>query len=160
MSGRQIGFRVNGRSYQATVDFSSRLLDVLRDQLHLTGTKEGCGTGECGDCSIFLNGRLVKSCLVFAVQADGAEILTIEGVGSLERLHPIQEAFAEMGAVQCGFCTPGMVLAAKNLLDQNPDPTEREVREAISGNLCRCTGYSKIVAAVLEAAARMRRAVV
>ncbi|MCL5046638.1 MAG: (2Fe-2S)-binding protein [Actinobacteria bacterium] len=155
-----MGFRVNGRSYQATVDFSSRLLDVLRDQLHLTGTKEGCGTGECGACSIFLNGRLVKSCLVFAVQADGAEILTIEGVGSLERLHPIQEAFAEMGAVQCGFCTPGMVLAAKNLLDQNPDPTEREVREAISGNLCRCTGYSKIVAAVLEAAARMRRAVV
>ena len=157
---REICLRVNGKSYEVVVDYFSRLLDVLRDQLRLTGTKEGCGTGECGACTIFLNGRLVKSCLIFAVQAHHAEILTIEGLGSPEELHPIQGAFVDLGAVQCGFCTPGMILAAKSLLDQNPDPTEKDVREAISGNICRCTGYSKIVAAILEAASRLRKAAV
>jgi len=129
-----------------------RLLDVLRDKLHLYGTKEGCGTGECGACTVIMNGKLIKSCVTFAVQADQAEIITIEGIGTPDELHPIQEAFIEMGAVQCGFCTPGMILAAKNLLDRNPKPTEGEIRQAISGNLCRCTGYVKIVEAIRFAA--------
>ena len=149
---RRISLRVNGQSHELIVSNSMRLLDVLRDKLHLYGTKEGCGTGECGACTVIMNGKLIKSCVTFAVQADQAEIITIEGIGTPDELHPIQEAFIEMGAVQCGFCTPGMILAAKNLLDRNPKPTEGEIRQAISGNLCRCTGYVKIVEAIRFAA--------
>lgn len=152
---RQITLRVNGQSHRLIVNNSMRLLDVLRDKLHLHGTKEGCGTGECGACTVIMDGKLIKSCITFAVQADGTEITTIEGLARPDQLHPVQEAFIEKGAVQCGFCTPGMILAAKNLLDRNPDPTEAEIRESISGNLCRCTGYVKIVEAIQLAARQL-----
>jgi carbon-monoxide dehydrogenase small subunit len=128
----------------------ARLLDVLREQLSLTGTKEGCGEGECGACSVEMDGALVNSCLVPLVHADGTEILTIEGVAG-ERLHPVQQAFLEHGGTQCGICTPGMILAALNLLARHPKPTEVEIREGLAGNLCRCTGYTKIFESVLEA---------
>ena len=144
--------RVNGETVEVDVEPSTMLLDVLRDELGLIGVKEGCGKGECGVCTVILDGKAVPSCLVPAMIATGKEVLTIEGMGRLGKLHPIQEAFIEHGAIQCGFCTPGMVLSAKALLDSNPDPTEEEVRVAISGNLCRCTGYVKIVDAVLAAA--------
>ncbi|MBI2956803.1 MAG: (2Fe-2S)-binding protein [Acidobacteria bacterium] len=132
----------------------ARLLDLLRDELHLTGTKEGCGEGECGACSVLLDGELVNSCLVPALHADGADITTIEGIGGSSRLHAVQEAFITAGGAQCGICTPGMVLAAVNLLERNPNPTEEDVRTALAGNLCRCTGYVKIFDSVLRACQR------
>ena len=134
---------------------STRLLDLIRDDLHLTGTKEGCGKGECGACTVIMNGELAASCLVLALQADGADITTIEGIGNDKCLDPIQEAFIETGAVQCGFCTPGMILAAKKLLEENPHPDKEEIKRGISGNLCRCTGYQKIIDAIKLAANRL-----
>lgn len=157
MKNEQLKIRitVNGDRRDLFVDPSRRLIDVIREDLQLTGTKEGCGKGECGACSVIMNGKLINSCLIFAWQADGKEILTIEGMGSAGQLHPIQQAFIDNGAVQCGYCTPGMVLAAKALLDEKPHPTEEEIRRGISGNLCRCTGYQKIVDAVQDAAERL-----
>ncbi|HHY37837.1 MAG TPA: (2Fe-2S)-binding protein [Clostridia bacterium] len=140
--------KVNGKTYEVLVDPLSPLSSVLRDQLRLTGTKVGCGKGECGACTVIMDGRAVNSCLVMAGDADGSEIVTIEGLASSGKLHPIQEAFVETGALQCGFCTPGMIMSAKALLDSNPSPTEEEIRRALSGNLCRCTGYHKIIDAV------------
>jgi carbon-monoxide dehydrogenase small subunit len=148
MEKRLIHLTVNTRACQVTVMPNRTLTQVLREDLCLTGTKEGCGTGDCGACAVILDGRPVNSCLVLAVQAEGSEVTTIEGVAEGEKLHPVQQAFIDHGAVQCGFCTPGMVLSAKNLLERNPRPTELEVREALAGNLCRCTGYQKIVEAV------------
>jgi carbon-monoxide dehydrogenase small subunit len=138
-----------------TVSGSETLLEVLREDLQLTGTKNGCGEGDCGACTVLLNGKAVKSCLVLAVQAASGKVTTIEGLSRPDNPHPIQRAFVQAGAVQCGFCTPGMIMAAKALLDENPSPTEEEIREALSGNLCRCTGYAKIVDAVRIAAAEL-----
>ena len=147
-----IKLNVNGKDYQAEVDGSMTLTRFLRNELGLMGTKIGCGEGECGACTVIMNGDTVASCLVLAFQADGSEILTIEGVGGKTADHPIQKAFIEVGAVQCGFCIPGMILSAKALLDKIADPSEEEIREAISGNICRCTGYEKIVEAIRLAA--------
>jgi aerobic carbon-monoxide dehydrogenase small subunit len=147
-----IQLTVNGESVEAAVEPNRTLVQFLRDDLGLTGTKHGCGLGDCGACTVILNGKPVNSCLVLAVQAGGGEVLTIEGLAENGALHPIQQAFVENGAIQCGFCTPGMILSAKALLDSNPKPTEPEIRTAISGNLCRCTGYQKIVQAIQEAA--------
>jgi len=148
--------RVNGRAAILEAHPMERLLDVLREQLCLTGTKEGCGEGECGACSVVMDGALVNSCLVPVLHARGAEILTIEGIAQ-EHLHPIQRAFLEHGGAQCGICTPGMILAAVNLLARNPRPSENQVREGLAGNLCRCTGYTKIVESVLEACSELER---
>ncbi len=145
---KTVNLKVNGKSVSVEVEEDLRLLDLLRDKLHLTGAKEGCGEGECGACTIIMDGEVVNSCMVMAFQANGREITTIEGLQDGDKLHPIQEAFLEAGAVQCGYCTPGMVLATKAILDKNINPTEEEIREGISGNLCRCTGYTKIVDAV------------
>ncbi len=153
---RLLAVSVNGRPRQVAVDANRTLLDLLREDLGLTGTKQGCGEGDCGACVVLLDGVPVNSCLMLAVEAEGREVTTIEGISSASRLHPVQQAFVEVGAVQCGFCTPGMVLTATSLLDRNPSPTATEVRRAISGNLCRCTGYQKIVEAVLLAAERLR----
>lgn len=139
---------VNGDSHVLRIDPNLRLIDLLRDQLRLTGTKEGCGIGECGACTVLLDGQAVNSCLVLAGQCEGREITTIEGITPENGLNPLQKAFIEHGAVQCGFCTPGMILSAQALIDHNPDPTEAEIRTAISGNLCRCTGYMQIIEAV------------
>jgi carbon-monoxide dehydrogenase small subunit len=144
---------VNGIPYEVAIEPRQSLLQLLREELHLTGTKEGCSEGECGACTVLLDGTTVDSCLIFALEAQGREVTTIEGLAQGDQLHPVQKAFAEYGAVQCGFCTPGMILAAKALLDSNPHPTELEIRQGISGNLCRCTGYVKIVEAI-QAAAR------
>lgn len=149
---KRISVTVNGEIYEKEVAPTKSLLDFLRTDLNLTGTKEGCGEGECGACTVILDGRLVDSCLILAVEADGREIETVEGISRKGRLHPLQKAFAEKGAAQCGFCTPGMIMAAKYLLDRNPSPTLEQVRNAIAGNLCRCTGYSTIVDAVLSVA--------
>ncbi|MEK7228697.1 MAG: (2Fe-2S)-binding protein [Candidatus Binatota bacterium] len=149
---KRIRVTVNGERYEKEVSPSKSLLDFLRMDLNLTGTKEGCGEGECGACSIIMNGKLVDSCLILAVEADGQKIQTIEGISRHDRLHPLQKAFAEKGAAQCGYCTPGMIMAAKYLLDHNPSPTAEQVLKAIAGNLCRCTGYGSIVDAVLSAA--------
>jgi carbon-monoxide dehydrogenase small subunit len=149
-----ITLTVNGATHEVAVEPRQSLLQVLREVLHLTGTKEGCSEGECGACTVFLDGQTVDSCLVFGVEAHGRDIITIEGLARGEQLHPVQTAFADYGAVQCGFCTPGMILAAKALLDSNPHPTEAEIRRGISGNLCRCTGYVKIVEAIKAAAQR------
>ncbi len=146
-------YHINGRRYEAYIEPNRTLLEVVRDELRLTGAKEGCGTGDCGACSMIVNGKLVTSCLMLAPQADGAEITTIEGLATNGQLHPVQQAFIDKGAVQCGFCIPGMILAGKTLLDENPSPTEAEIRHAIAGNLCRCTGYTKIVEAISAAAA-------
>lgn len=148
--------RVNGREHVVAIPPHRTLLQVLREDLGLTGTKEGCSVGECGACTVLLDGKPVNACLVLAVTAAGHSIETIEGLGDAQHPHRIQEAFVAAGAVQCGFCTPGMVLTAKALLEENPTPTEADVRQAISGNLCRCTGYEKIVQAILDAAARGR----
>jgi len=147
-----ITLTVNGVTHEVAIEPRQSLLQVLREELHLTGTKEGCSEGECGACTVILDGRTVDSCLIFGLEAHGREVVTIEGVAQGEQLHPLQKAFAEYGGVQCGFCTPGMILAAKALLDSNPHPTEAEIRRGISGNLCRCTGYVKIVEAINAAA--------
>jgi carbon-monoxide dehydrogenase small subunit len=147
----RIAFRVNGRDCVVQAWPMARLLDVLREELRLTGTKEGCGEGECGACAVLLDGKLVNSCLVPAVHADGANITTIEGVANGEQLHTVQQAFLEHGGAQCGICTPGMVLAAINLLEKCPNPTEAEIRAGLAGNLCRCTGYMKIFESVVAA---------
>jgi carbon-monoxide dehydrogenase small subunit len=150
--------RINGEAAEFLCDPHQTLLSALRDGLGLTGAKEGCGTGDCGACSVTLDGRLVCSCLVLAAEAQGREIGTVEGVAAPGRLHPLQQKLLEHAALQCGVCTPGIVVAAKALLERNPDPSEREVRFGLAGNLCRCTGYDKIVRAVLDAAAEMRAA--
>jgi carbon-monoxide dehydrogenase small subunit len=148
----RIAMTVNGRELTVDTWPMMRLLDVLREDLGLTGTKEGCGEGECGACSIILEGRLVNSCLVPALQADGARITTIEGIAATEQLHAVQQAFIECGGAQCGICTPGMIVASVSLLEQNPHPTEEEIREGLAGNLCRCTGYMRIFEAVKQGA--------
>ncbi|MDZ4278278.1 MAG: 2Fe-2S iron-sulfur cluster-binding protein [Dehalococcoidia bacterium] len=147
-----VTYAINGESYEPSIEPNRTLLEVVRDDLRLTGAKEGCGTGDCGACSMIVDGKLVTSCLMLAPQADGAQITTIEGLAQDGQLHPLQQAFLEKGAVQCGFCIPGMILAGKTLLDRNPHPSEREIQEAIAGNLCRCTGYTKIVEAIATAA--------
>jgi carbon-monoxide dehydrogenase small subunit len=147
---------VNGEAHAVLADPRDTLLELLRDRLGLTGTKEGCGNGNCGTCTLLLDGAAVNACLVLAQEVSGREIVTIEGMSKDGALHPIQEALVEHGGTQCGFCTPGIVLAAKALLDTNPDPSEAEIRHAIAGNLCRCTGYGKIVEAIAAAAARRR----
>jgi carbon-monoxide dehydrogenase small subunit len=147
-----VSLTVNGTTYEREVEPRLLLVHFLRDHLGLTGTHVGCDTSNCGACTVHLNGEAVKSCTVLAVQADGAEVTTIEGLGSLDALHPVQEAFWEHHGLQCGYCTPGMIMAAADLLSRNPDPSEEEVREALAGNLCRCTGYHNIVKAVLAAA--------
>jgi carbon-monoxide dehydrogenase small subunit len=144
-------FKVNGKIVKIEVDDSLRLLDILRDNLGLTGTKEGCGIGECGACTVILNGEAVNSCLILAVQIQEAEIVTIENLEKNEFLSKLQKAFVDKGAIQCGFCTPGMLMSAKALLDKNPHPTEEEIKEALEGNLCRCTGYIPIIEAIKEA---------
>jgi aerobic carbon-monoxide dehydrogenase small subunit len=149
-----IDLKVNDRQYEIAVNPNRLLVDLLRCDLELTGTKKGCGTGECGSCTVILNGKPVNSCLVLAVQAKGAEVYTIEGLASSAGLHPLQQAFVEKGAIQCGFCTPGMILSATALLRKNPTASEAEIRNALSGNLCRCTGYQKIVEAVQSACER------
>jgi carbon-monoxide dehydrogenase small subunit len=153
-----IALKVNGESHEVAVAPRMALLEVLRDMLGLTGTKNGCSLGNCGSCTVLLNGKPVASCLVLAVEAQGKEVMTIEGLAQNGELHPMQQAFIEHGALQCGFCTPGMLLSAKALLDENPSPTENDVKEAISGNLCRCTGYTDAVNAVLDVAERMKEA--
>jgi carbon-monoxide dehydrogenase small subunit len=146
-----IRFTVNSKVYEIAVRPSQTLLDVIREDLGLTGTKEGCGLGECGACTVIMNGKTVNSCLVLAVEADGKEITTIEGLADGDRLHPVQQAFLDEGGLQCGFCTPGMIMSAKALLDENPDPTDDEIRHGIAGNLCRCTGYTKIIKSIKTA---------
>ena len=148
---QEISLTVNGAARTIHAYPMARLLDVLREDLDLTGTKEGCGEGECGSCSILMDGVLVNSCLIPALQARGASIVTIEGLANDDRLHPLQKAFLECGAAQCGICTPGMILAAVHLLDKNPQPSLEEIREGLSGNLCRCTGYLQIFEAVEKA---------
>lgn len=148
----KIAFKVNGRSYIEDIDPTFRLIDVLREGLGLTGTKEGCGEGECGSCTVIFEGAAVCSCLVFAPQIEGKEIYTVESLAEDGQLDLLQKAFIKNGAVQCGYCTPGMLMSAKALLMKNPNPTEAEIRTALSGNLCRCTGYNQIVKAVKEAA--------
>jgi len=152
----KIRFTVNGRKVDREVTADSRLLDLLRDDLHLTGTKEGCGEGECGACTVLIDGKAVNSCLVLAPQADGKDILTVEGLAKGDKLHPIQRAFVEKGAVQCGFCTPGFIMSTYALLKESPNPSNEEILTALEGNLCRCTGYTKIIEAVHYAAELMR----
>jgi len=154
----KIQCKINGRPVERDVREDARLLDFLREDLELTGTKEGCGEGECGACTVVMDGKAVVSCLVLAMQADGTEILTIEGLEKDGALHPLQQAFVETGAVQCGFCTPGFILSAYALLIRTPNPTEEEILTALEGNICRCTGYAKILEAVQLAAERMRSA--
>jgi carbon-monoxide dehydrogenase small subunit len=147
---------VNGDEYEVLCEPQQTLLDVLRDELQLTGTKEGCATGDCGACSVMLDGELVCACLVLGVEADGKKVETIEGMGNEKELHPLQRNFLELNGLQCGICTPGILVAAKALLERNPDPTEMEVRYWLAGNLCRCTGYDKIIRSVLATAKEIR----
>lgn len=147
---KMICLTINGKEYELAVSPNMTLADLLRQELLLTGTKKGCELGECGTCTVIMNGRAVNSCLVLAVQASGKDIITVEGLETEQGLHPLQEKFIENGAIQCGFCTPGMLLSAKTLLDKNPKPSEQEIRTAISGNLCRCTGYQKIVESIKD----------
>ena len=156
MSKHHVSTTLNGNAVEYLCETQQTLLEVLRDELHLTGTKEGCGTGDCGACSVTVDGRLVCSCLVLGVEAQGKSIQTIEGMAKGEALHPLQRKFLEHAALQCGICTPGILIAARSLLERNPDPTEEEVRFWLAGNLCRCTGYNKIIEAVLDAAHEMR----
>ncbi|MCB1313006.1 MAG: (2Fe-2S)-binding protein [Sedimentitalea sp.] len=158
MSKIHVTTTVNGDAVEFLCDARETLLDVLRDRLNLTGAKEGCGTGDCGACSVTLDGRLVCSCLVLGAEAEGREIATVEGMANGEELHPLQQKFIEYAALQCGICTPGILVATKALLERNPDPTETEVRYWLAGNLCRCTGYDKIIRAVMDTAADMREA--
>ena len=156
MPMRHVTTQINGEAVEFLCDPGATLLDVLRDELRMTGTKEGCATGDCGACSVMLGGRLICSCLALAAEAEGTEIETIEGLANETELHPLQRRFLEDAALQCGICTPGFLIAAKALLDRNVDPTEEEVRYWLAGNLCRCTGYDKIIRSVLETAAEMR----
>lgn len=158
MARHHVTATLNGNAVEFLCETHQTLLDVLRDELHLTGTKEGCGTGDCGACSVTVDSRLICSCLMLAVEAEGKSIQTIEGMSVGEKLHPLQRKFLEHAALQCGICTPGFLIAARSLLERNPDPSEEEVRFWLAGNLCRCTGYHKIVEAVLDAAAEMRGA--
>ncbi len=158
MRGVLSELNVNGERHEVAVELQRTLLEVLREQLGLTGTKKACDEGQCGSCTVLMDGKPVSSCLVLALEAQGRDILTIEGLGTGGRLHPLQQAFVDLGAIQCGYCTPGMVMVGKALLDENPHPTEDEVREAISGNLCRCTGYAKIVEAILAASKVLQKA--
>jgi carbon-monoxide dehydrogenase small subunit len=151
---KQIKLTVNGKIQEVEVQPWDTLLDVIREELGLTGTKEGCGLGECGACTVIMNGKTVNSCLVLAMEADGKQITTIEGLSEGEKLHPVQQAFIDEGGLQCGFCTPGMVISAKALLDENPHPTDEEIRRGISGNFCRCTGYTKIIKSIKSAAGK------
>ena len=148
---------VNGDAAEFLTEPATTLLDALRDELGLTGAKEGCGSGDCGACSVMVDGRLVCACLMLAAEAEGRRIETIEGMAQGGQLHPLQQKFLEHAALQCGFCTPGILIAAKALLEQNPDPTETEIRYWLAGNLCRCTGYDKVIRAVLDAAAELRQ---
>lgn len=156
MTRHHISTTVNGEPVEFLCDTQQTLLDALRDELQLNGTKEGCASGDCGACSVMLDGRLVCACLALGVEAEGREVETIEGMADGHKLHPVQRAFLEEAALQCGFCTPGFLVAAKALLDRDPDPDETEIRYWLAGNLCRCTGYDKIVRAVQSAAAEMR----
>ncbi len=148
---KMICLTINGKEYEVAVAPNMTLADLLREELLLTGTKKGCEVGDCGTCTVIMNGKTVNSCLVLAVQASGKEITTVEGLETDDGLHPLQEKFIENGAIQCGFCTSGMLLSGKSLLDKNPKPSEHEIRTAISGNLCRCTGYQKIVESIKDA---------
>ena len=159
MARHHVKATVNGDAVEFLCDTGQTLLEALRDELRYTGTKEGCGTGDCGACSVTVDGRLVCSCLTLAVEAEGKEIRTIEGMADGQTLHPLQRKFLEHGALQCGICTPGILIAARSLLERNPDPSETEVRYWLAGNLCRCTGYDKIIRAVLDAAREMREVV-
>ena len=154
---KQIKVTVNSVLYELSVQPWETLLDVIREHLGLTGTKEGCGLGECGACTIIMDGKTVNSCLVLAVEADNKVITTIEGLANGDELHPIQEAFIKCGGLQCGFCTPGMIMSTKALLENNPSPDEEEIRKAIAGNFCRCTGYTKIIESIKVAAKNMQR---
>jgi carbon-monoxide dehydrogenase small subunit len=156
MAKYHVSTTINGDAVEFLCEPQQTLLDVLRDELHLTGSKEGCATGDCGACSVMLDGRLVCACLVLGAEIEGRAVETIEGMAEGERLHPLQRQFLEHAALQCGICTPGILVAAKALLEKHPDPSETEVRYWLAGNLCRCTGYDKIVRAVLDAAAEMR----
>ncbi len=158
MAKYHVSMTVNDEPVEFLCEPQQTLLDVLRDEMHLTGSKEGCSSGDCGACSVMVDGRLVCSCLVLAAEAEGRSVETIEGMAEGERLHPLQQHFLEGAALQCGICTPGILVAAKDLLERNPDPTETEVRYWLAGNLCRCTGYDKIIRSVLSAAAEMRGA--
>jgi len=155
MAKHTIDLKVNGQRYEVAVEPHWTLLEVVREKLGLTGSKEGCGTGDCGACSMIVDGKLMTSCLVLAPEADGCEVLTIEGLARNGDLHPVQQAFIDTGGVQCGFCTPGMIMAAKALRDRKPRPSLEDMREGLAGNLCRCTGYTKIYEAVLAAAERI-----
>ena len=157
MAKQLIQLKVNDEEHDVVIEPNETLVEVLRNNLELTGTKQGCGEGACGTCTVLLNGKPVRSCLTLAVEAQGKEIVTIEGLAERGALHPVQKAFIEYGAIQCGFCTPGMILTAKAFLDESPHPTEEEVRRAISGVVCRCTGYAKIVEAILAAAGEIGR---
>ena len=151
-----IHLKVNGEDYDLTIRPWATLLEVIREDLGLTGAKEGCGEGECGACTVIMDGKAVNSCIMLAAEADGKEITTIEGLTDGERMHPIQEAFVEIGGLQCGFCTPGMILSTKVLLDANQNPTDAEIRKGLEGNFCRCTGYTKIIESVKVAAQKLR----
>ena len=157
MNRNHVTCTINGDDIEFLCDVDESLLDALRDEVGITGAKEGCGTGDCGACSVILNGQLICACLAFAPEANGGTIETVEGMADGEKLHPLQTAFLEHAALQCGICTPGFLMAAKVLLEKNPEPTETEVRYAIAGNLCRCTGYDKIVRAILSAATQMKK---
>ena len=150
-------FNVNGVIYEEEIDHRRTLLEVLRESLGLLGTHKGCDEGHCGACTVLIDGKAVNSCLVLAINVQGKKITTIEGLAQEGKLHPVQEAFVESGAIQCGFCSPGMIMVTKAFLDQHPDPTEEEAKRAISGNLCRCTGYFQIIDAVMKAAEKMRK---
>jgi len=154
---REIQFTINGRQVNLKVPVQRTLLEVIRDNIGLTGTKSGCSEGECGACTVLLDGVPIHSCCTLAVEADGHRVLTVEGLQKGNELHPLQQAFVDVGAVQCGFCTPGVLMSAKALLDENPDPTEEEVRVAIEGNICRCTGYDRMVLGIMKAAEYMKR---
>jgi carbon-monoxide dehydrogenase small subunit len=154
---RDITLKINGETHEVSVKPGETLLEVLRDKLGLTGTKEGCDTGKCGACTVLIEGKAVRSCLTLAITARDKEIITIEGLAHGAELHPIQQAFVEHGALQCGFCTPGMIMISKAFLEENPDPTDKEIREALVGNICRCTGYVKIVEAIRAAAKEMQK---
>jgi carbon-monoxide dehydrogenase small subunit len=159
MMKQAISLRVNGQDYDILVEGRTRLLDAIREQCDLTGTKEGCSTGDCGACTVLVDGKPITSCMAFAVAMQGRDLTTIEGVAQGSQLHPLQETFIEFGGLQCGICTPGMILSAKALLEENPHPSKDEIRFALAGNLCRCTGYQKIVEAVVKASERVGVAV-